>query len=94
MKYWQEVSTLYNYNEETGNLEQIVYTFLVLWRRYRATLTMFQWKPLFILDELTDGQCLFKINEKDYSVSPMDNHWDEVSQSLFDDCMEWVFSHK
>ena len=50
-------------------------------------------KPYFMLTNLDKNEVVLRTSERIDHYGPMSNHSDEVTESLREECIDWVVSH-
>lgn len=97
---WQILNEYREYDEEGWCLIRMEAQFIFLWTKYKAELFMTEekssgdMKPYFMLENMETAKVVLRLSEELNHYGPMSDHWNEVSESLWDDCIDWVSSHK
>jgi len=88
------------YNYRTWLIERIEVNFQFLGTRYKCSLFMFQQKkssderiPYLMLENVDSNEVILRASKEIDSSAPFDDHSDEITESLWDDCMDWISSH-
>ena len=96
---WRMISMSIDYDEESWNPTMMNAVFRHLGKKYYWALFLFeekasgQMKPYFTLEDMETRKVILRLSEELNHYGPMSDHSDEVSEALWDDCIDWVISH-
>lgn len=98
---WEVHSEYREYNYRTWLLDRIEVHSQFLWTHYKQELFMFkekkssdELKPYFMLTDVDKNEVVLRVSEEIDGSSPFPDHWDEVTESLWDDVIDWILSHR
>lgn len=95
---WTPICEFREYDKHSWNYTKLEARFLFLGKEYLAVLRMateecsWELKPYFQLSD--ENWIICETSEEMDHYGPMSDHSDEITESLWDDCIDWVSSHK